>query len=407
MATIKEFVALRPVKELVSKVAELPYDVVTAEEAMTIASNNPYSFFHITRPEIDVTSSTNPYSLEVYKKGKENLSKLVSDNILIYDDREYLYLYTLQMNNHTQTGIVAGVSIDDYVNGIVKRHELTREEKETDRMNHINIVGAQTGLVYLFYKNNDNIQHYIRNAMQSAILYDFVANDGVRHIIRRIEDDNLVENIKDALRPLVLYIADGHHRAASAVRVGQERRKSGYNGSEAFNYFVATIFPHSELTILPYNRLVKDLNNYKFASFLEKLSESFTINEVDSGIVPRTHEIRMYCKGQWFALNYSKALPNSAVKRLDVSILQDEVLSPILGINDPRTDSRIEFIGGINSINQLIRLVDNGSFQVGFSLYPTSINELMDISDEGGIMPPKSTWFEPKLRDGLLIYVIG
>jgi uncharacterized protein (DUF1015 family) len=407
MAIITEFIALRPNKEFVSKVAELPYDVVSTDEARSLAQGNPFSFFHVTRPEIDLPAEHNPYAEDVYKKGKENLQKFISDGVLTFDDAAYLYLYTLTMGNHIQTGIVAGVSIDDYINGMVKKHELTREDKEIDRMNHINIVGAQTGLVYLFYENNDALQQLMRESIQSPVLYDFVATDGVQHTVRRIEDNLLAAKIKEALQPLVLYIADGHHRAASAVRVGLERRKSGYSGNEAFNYFVATIFPHSELQILPYNRVVKDFNNHDFRSFMNELSQSFSVEKIDSGIVTKPHEIRMYCDGQWYVLHYKKELPQNDVDRLDVAILQNVILAPILGILDPRRDSRIDFIGGVNAVNDLIARVDSGKFKVGFSLYPTSIKELMAISDKGGIMPPKSTWFEPKLRDGLLVHVIG
>ncbi|HOM09083.1 MAG TPA: DUF1015 family protein [Spirochaetota bacterium] len=407
MAIIKEFTALCPNQELVSKVAELPYDVVTTEEARSLAQGNPYSFFHITRPEVDLPANNNPYTNEVYRKGKENLQQFINSGVLLYDDAAYLYLYTLTMQNHQQTGIVAGVSIDDYINGIVKKHELTREDKEIDRMNHINIVGAQTGLVYLFYKNNDALQELMKESILSPVLYDFVAADGVQHTVRKIKDNLLAAKIKDALQPLVLYIADGHHRAASAVRVGLERRKSGFSGGEAFNYFVATIFPHSELQILPYNRVVKDLNNHDLRSFMNELSQSFLVEKSDSGIVAKPHEIRMYCDGQWYVLHYKKELPLNDVERLDVAILQNVILAPILGIQDPRRDSRIDFIGGVNAVNDLIALVNSGKFKIGFSLYPTSINELIAISDKGGIMPPKSTWFEPKLRDGLLVHVIG
>ncbi|MGB4269133.1 MAG: DUF1015 family protein [Spirochaetota bacterium] len=406
MAIINEFIALRPNKEFVSKVAELPYDVVSTDEARSLAQGNPYSFFHVTRPEIDLPAVHNPYAEDVYKKGKENLQKFINDGVLAYDDAAYLYLYTLKMGHHIQTGIVAGVSIDDYINGVVKKHELTREDKEIDRMNHINVIGAQTGLVYLFYKNNDALQKLMMESIPSPVLYDFIAADGVQHTIRRIEDTRLVAKIKEALHPLVLYIADGHHRAASAVRVGLERRKSGYSGDEAFNYFVATIFPHSELQILPYNRVVRDFNIHNFRTYMNELSQSFSVEKTDSGIVVKPHEIRMYCDGQWFVLHYKKELPQNDVDRLDVAILQNVILAPILDIQDPRRDFRIDFIGGINAVNDLIALVDSGKFKIGFSLYPTSINELMAISDKGGIMPPKSTWFEPKLRDGLLVHCI-
>lgn len=406
MATIKEFIALRPNKDSAAMVAELPYDVVTTEEARARAQNNPYSFFHITRPEIDFALGFNPYTEEVYRKGKQNLQQFINDGVLSYDDAAYLYLYTLKMGNHVQTGVVAGVSIDDYINGIVKKHELTREDKEIDRMNHINIVGAQTGLVYLFYKNNDTLQKLMNEAILSPVLYDFAADDGVMHTIRRVEDKRLLEKIKDAIQPLVLYIADGHHRAASAVRVGLERRKSGYSGVEPFNYFAATIFPHSELQILPYNRVIKDFNTYDFNCFMNALGEKFSIRESESGVAEKPHEIKMYCNRQWYVLHYKKDLPSNDVDRLDVAVLQNVILAPLLGIQDPRRDSRIDFIGGLNAIEELVNAVNSGKYKIGFSLYPTSIDDLMAISDKGGIMPPKSTWFEPKLRDGLLIHVI-
>lgn len=406
MATIKEFTALRPGKDVVTKVATLPYDVVTAQQAKKIAEDNPCSFFHVTRPEIDLPLSTNPYSDEVYKLGKKNLSKFIADGILVRDDKPYVYLYTLQIDNHKQTGIVAVVSIDDYINGIVKKHELTRKVKETDRMNHINIVGAQTGLVYLFYRDSNYLQNIMHNALSSPVLYDFVADDGVRHIIQRIEDDDYTQLVKQAFDDQILYIADGHHRAASSVRVGLQRREQGYTGSEPFNYFIAAIFPHSELNILPYNRVVKDLNNHDFETFMRLLSDSFVVQKADGGIAKNRQEIRMYYDHQWYALTFIKKLPINAVDALNVSILQNTILSPILGIKDPREDVRIDFVGGNNAITTMVELVDSGSYVLGFSLFPTSIDELMTISDRGEIMPPKSTWFEPKLRDGLLVYCI-
>ncbi|MCX8123084.1 MAG: DUF1015 family protein [Spirochaetes bacterium] len=407
MAIIKEFIALRPAKDYVSKVAELPYDVVTTEEAKALADANPLSFFHVTRPEVDLPLVHDTYTDEVYQKGKQNLQKFIIDGILAYDDGAYMYLYTLSMGNHKQTGIVAVVSIDDYVNGVVKKHELTREDKEIDRMNHIQVVGAQTGLVYLFYKNNDDLRTLMKQALHSPLLYDFIASDGVRHTVQRIDDKRLLSMIKDAMQPQVLYIADGHHRAASAVRVGMERRKSGYDGNEPFNYFVATIFPHSELQILPYNRVIKDLYTHDFTSFMSALAQNFSIEKSDNGVVSKPHEIKMYYHKQWFVLRYEKELPVNDVDRLDVALLQNMILAPLLGINDPRKDKRIDFVGGTDAVNEIIQLVDSGKFSIGFSLYPTSISDLMAVSDKGEIMPPKSTWFEPKLRDGLLVHVIG
>ena len=343
---------------------------------------------------------------DVYAKAAENFQLFQDKGWLVQDNKENYYIYAQTMNGKTQYGLVVGAYVPDYMNGIIKKHELTRKVKETDRMNHINIVGAQTGLVYLFYRDSNYLQNIMHNALSSPVLYDFVADDGVRHIIQRIEDDDYTQLVKQAFDDQILYIADGHHRAASAVRVGLQRREQGYTGSEPFNYFIAAIFPHSELNILPYNRVVKDLNNHDFETFMRLLADSFVIQKTDNGIAKNRQEIRMYYDHQWYTLTFVKKLPLDAVDALDVSILQNTILHPILGIKDPREDVRIDFVGGTNAISTMVELVDSDSYVLGFSLFPTSIDELMTISDRGEIMPPKSTWFEPKLRDGLLVYCI-
>ena len=407
MANIREFKGLRPIRDLAEKVAELPYDVISSEEARIISDKNPVSFFHITKPEVDLPSDMDVYSDNVYSKGKENLDRFIKEGTLIRDDKDNFYLYTLVMNGREQTGLVACVSIDDYINDIVKKHELTRKDKELDRMRHIDTLSAQTGLVFLLYREDGSRKDLFKQAMKVQPVYDFTAPDGIRHIFRVIGDDSIISSMRESFENTILYIADGHHRAASSVNIGLSRRKESNDDSTSeFNYFIATIFPHDELEILAYNRVIRDLNGLDREGFLKAIDSHYDC-EVESIDIPKNkHNVSMYLGGSWYTLKPKFSVPEDPIKGLDVKLLQDLVMDPILGINDPRTSKRIDFIGGIKGAGELKKLVDGGEFAVAFSMYPTSVDDLIRVSDSGGIMPPKSTWFEPKLRSGLIIHEI-
>jgi uncharacterized protein (DUF1015 family) len=408
MAIISEFRGLRPKKELVSQVAVLPYDVVSVEEARKIAQNNRTCFFHVTKPEIDFPNDVDMHDQAVFRHGKDYLAGLIKDNILVQDDTPFLYLYTQIMNGREQTGLIACVSIDDYRDKIIKKHELTREDKETERTRHTDIVNANTGQVFLIYRDSESKKELMKKAMQIAPEYDFASEDGVQQTIRVIRDQNLIESFKSAFKNDVLYIADGHHRAAAAVRVGMQRRKEnpGYTGKEEFNRFMAVIFPHSQLKILAYNRVVRDLNGMTKNQFIDALSEKFNVEKREASMPDSVHSICMYLEGSWYLLRPGFEPVNDPINSLDVKILQDIVLGPILGIKDPRTDKRIDFIGGLNSVAELQKRVDSGTHKVAFSMFPTTLDQLLRVSDTDGIMPPKSTWFEPKLRSGIVVHLL-
>jgi len=406
MATIKEFRGLRPKQGLEEKVAELPYDVISSEEAREIAVRNEYSFFHVTKPEVDLPAEVDLYDDRVYAKGKANLERFIADGTLSRDDSENLYLYSLVMEGRTQTGLVACVSIDDYINDTVKKHELTRKDKELDRTNHIDRLGAQTGLVFLLYEEDGSRTGLFRKAMAEKPVYDFTTSDGIRHTFRVINDPSLIRSLKESFSGTTLYIADGHHRAASSVTVGLKRREAAGGKNGEYGYFIATIFPHNELSILAYNRVVRDLNGMDSDGFLKAVMERFKCEKSGSDRPASKHNVSMYLDGEWYTLTPNFPIPDDPIESLDVKLLQDYILDPILGIQDPRTSKRIDFIGGIKGPGELKRLVDGGGFAVAFSLYPTSVMDLMKVSDSGGIMPPKSTWFEPKLRSGLIIHEI-
>ena len=408
MALIKSFNAIRPVKELAEKVAELPYDVMDSAEAREIASGNEYSFFHVTKAEIGMPTGTNIYDPSVYAAARDNLNEFIKKRTLVQDDEPMLYLYTQLMNGRAQTGLAACVSIDDYIAERVKKHELTREDKEKDRTLHIDISEANTGLVFLIYREDGSKKDLFERCMAIVPEYDFIAADGVRHTVRVIRDKELAKAFEKAFANDILYIADGHHRAASAVRVGRQRREAnpGFTGSEEFNFFLAVIFPDTELAILPYNRVIKDLNGYTEESFMERLRRSFDVKNDGFKAPVKRGNVSMYLKGRWYTLTPLFPVKDDPIDSLDVKILQDNLLQPILGINDPRTDKRIKFVGGIRGTGELEKLIDSGENSVAFSMYPTSIAELMSVADAGKIMPPKSTWFEPKLRDGLLVHSI-
>ena len=408
MALIKSFNAIRPVKELADRVAELPYDVVDSAEARQIASDNECSFFYITKAEIGMPPETNIYDSSVYEAARDNLNEFIKKGRLVQDDEPLLYLYTLLMDGRSQTGLAACVSIDDYMAERVKKHELTREDKEKDRTLHIDISEANTGLVFLIYREDGSKRPLFERGLTIAPEYDFTAPDGVRHTIRLIRDRELIKSFEDAFAGDILYIADGHHRAASAVRVGRQRREADpdFTGGEEFNFFLSVIFPDNELAILPYNRAVKDLNGYTEDLFMDRLYRSFDVKDDGFKTPVKRGNISMYFKGRWYTLAPLFPIKDDPVDSLDVKILQDHLLQPILGIDNPRTDERIKFIGGIRGTRELEKLVDSGENAVAFSMYPTSIHELMKVADAGKIMPPKSTWFEPKLRDGLLVHSI-
>lgn len=409
MAVIRKFKAIRPTSEMAEAVAALPYDVVNSEEAREMTKDKPYSFLHVDKAEIDLPVGTDIYSPQVYAKAKENLDKLVSDGILVQDNKPMLYVYELTMDGRSQTGLVACTSIDEYLNGIIKKHELTREDKEQDRIRHVDICNANTGPIFLAYRTVDEISAIIENVKKNAPVYDFTAEDGIKHRAWVIDNDETANKLIELFKAVPnLYIADGHHRNASAAKVGLKRRAEhpDYTGDEEFNYYLAVIFPSDQLKIMDYNRVVKDLNGMTSEEFMNKLAEKFDIHEAEGKAKPeKQYDFGMYLDKKWYMLTAKENLRvNDAVAGLDVSILQDNVLIPILGIGDIRTDKRIDFVGGIRGLGELERRVDSGEMKVAFAMYPTSIDQLMTIADENKIMPPKSTWFEPKLRSGLFIH---
>lgn len=408
MSNIKEFRALRPKKNLVKKIAELPYDVVSSEEAREIAYENQYSFYHISKPEIDLSPEVNIYDDIVYETGRKNLTKFIENGYLLQDKKPALYLYSQIMNGKQQDGLVACVSIDDYISNRIRKHELTREDKERDRTKHIEWLNAQTGPVFLFFKENSSKKILYEKAFMIEPVYDFAASDGIRHIVRLIDDTGLIDAFKKCFEPDIFYIADGHHRAASATNVALKRRKinPAYTGNEEFNWFLAVIFPHDQLQILAYNKAVKDLNGHTKEEYLGKISQIFTLKKTGIKSPQALHQFSMYLDFEWYTLVPAFNISNDPIDGLDVQILQNKLLEPVLGIKDPRTDQRITFIGGIRGTQELERLVDSGEYQVAFSLHPTPIEQLIAVADADKIMPPKSTWFEPKLRSGLFVHLL-
>ena len=409
MAVVKPFICIRPAKEHAAEVAALPYDVYNRKEACAAVKGNPLSFLNIDRAETQFSDDVDTYADCVYEKARELLDSQIADGIYVTDAGDNYYLYELTMDGRSQTGIVACCSIDDYVNGVIKKHENTREEKELDRIRHVDTVNAQTGPIFLAYRQNIALKEIVAEEKTKPALYDFVSDDGIRHRVWRIDGADRTDAIEAAFAAIPsTYIADGHHRAASAVKVGLKRRTKhpGYTGEEPFNYFLSVLFPDEELMILPYNRVVRDLNGMSTEQFFEKLKEKFELEEIGKEPYAPVQKgtFGMYLDGTWYAL---KILPQyrsaDPVKGLDVSILQDHILAPVLGIGDPRTDQRIDFIGGIRGLKELERRVGE-DMEVAFSMYPTSIEELLSVADAGLLMPPKSTWFEPKLRSGLFIH---
>jgi len=408
VAVIRPFRALRPRADRAELVASVPYDVVNTDEARALAGGNPLSFLHVSRPEIDLTPDTDIHSDAVYRKAVENFEKLISNCPLEKEAEPSLYLYRLIMGDHEQAGIVAVCSIDEYDNGTIRKHERTRRDKEDDRTRHMLMLKAQTGPVFLTYRSRAEIDEQVAAAINAEPLFDLTAVDGVRHTIWRLDQtDSLVKSFESV--PL-LYIADGHHRAASASRARAELKEQSFahTGKEDYNYFLTVIFPDSQVQILAYNRTVHDLNGLTKEEFLDEIRSQFTIAENASPEPPQRGHWSMYLDGKWYGLQLSPAAtqPAGTVQGLDVSILQDRLLDPILGIKDVRTDKRVDFIGGLRGTKELERLVNEGKAAVAFSLFPTTVEELLMVSDANEIMPPKSTWFEPKLRDGLLSHLI-
>ena len=411
MATVRPFQCVRPNKEVVSRVAALPYDVYNRTEAKEVVKKEPLSFLNIDRAETQFDDSVDTYAPCVYEKASEMLHEWMDNGTFIKDEANCYYVYELIMNGRSQTGIVACSSIDDYQNNIIKKHENTRADKELDRITHVDTCSAQTGPIFLAYRSKEEINVIVDAVMKTEPLYAFTSDDGVTHNVWKIADASDVGKIQDAFAKIQeIYIADGHHRAASAVKVGLKRREEnpGYTGEEEFNYFLSVLFPHDQLMIMDYNRTVKDLNGYSKEEFFEKIREHFDLEEMSGKASPaKKAEFTMYLDKKWYRLTAKKELQDitDAVASLDVSLLQDYLLGPILGIQDPRTDKRIDFIGGIRGLEELERRAD-GDMMVSFAMYPTSITELFDVADAKKLMPPKSTWFEPKLRSGIFIHEI-
>ena len=410
MAVIKPFECVRPNEKDAARVAALPYDVYNRQEAVCEVKREPLSFLKIDRAETQFDDSTDTYAPEVYAKAKELFEEALADKIFITDTDKTYYIYALTMDKRTQTGIVACASIDDYLNNVIKKHENTRADKEVDRITHVDTLSAQTGPIFLAYRADSVINDAVKKTKENKALYDFISPDGIRHQVWKMTDITLVENVRKAFEGIdSVYIADGHHRAASAVKVGLKRRQEnpGYTGNEEFNYFLSVLFPDEELMILPYNRVVKDLNGYTQEEFLNKIKENFDIAESDKQVSPdKKGTFGMYLGGKWYKLTAHKdIMSDDPVDGLDVAVLQDNLLAPVLGIGDPKTDKRIDFVGGIRGLSELEKRCREDCV-VAFSMYATSIAELFAVADAGKLMPPKSTWFEPKLRSGLFIHRI-
>ncbi len=414
MANIKPFKGLRPRKEYASKIASPPYDVINSREARKYVKHNPISFLHVVKPEIDLPEDTDLYSDAVYRKGKENLNMLIEKGYLIREMTPSFYIYRQKMGEHVQTGVVAAASCEEYKKNIIKKHELTREDKEIDRAKHIEVLNANTGPVFLTYRAKKEIDDIIEKLTDRKPEYDFTSEDGIQHTLYVISAPEEVSLIIDSFREIdTLYIADGHHRSAAAVRVMEKMKKAdkNYSPEKEYNYFLSVIFPHNQMYVMDYNRVVKDLNGNSSSDFVEKLSKTFHISEFNENrpYKPgKKGEFGMYLEGKWYRLTTKdEFISDDPVESLDVSILQNNVLSPILGIKNPRTDKRIHFVGGIRGLKELEQLVNSGEYKVAFALFPTSLNDLLSVADAGKIMPPKSTWFEPKLRSGLVIHELS
>lgn len=410
MAVIRPFAGIRPCQEKADKIAALPYDVYNRQEAKKVVEQNPESFLKIDRAETQFEDSVGTYENKVYQRAHDTLWEMVEKGDFIREEKPCYYIYELTMEGRVQTGIVACASIDDYLSGTIKKHENTRAEKEADRICHVDVCNAQTGPIFLAYRANAVIRDMVNAKKQDLPLYDFVSEDGIRHRVFVIEEEEQIKTIQETFEKIgEIYIADGHHRAASAVKVGLKRREShpGFTGEEEFNYFLSVLFPDEELMIMDYNRVVKDLNGLSPADFLNKVNDIFEVEKLDSQEKPKKKgQVSMYLEGNWYLLTIKEEdKSNDPVEGLDVSLLQKLLLQPVLGIENPKTDGRIDFVGGIRGLGELEKRVSEDC-KVAFAMYPTSIGELFGVADAGKLMPPKSTWFEPKLRSGLFIHEI-
>lgn len=413
MAKIRPFRALRPPVALADKVAALPYDVMNTEEARAMAAGNPYSFLRISRPEVDLGSEIDIHSEPVYLKGRENLARFITDGVLLQDPEEYYYVYRQIMCGVTQTGLVVCSDVGDYQSGVIKKHELTRADKEEDRVKHIDFLDANDEPVFYTYRHVPEIDRIIKGIVSASPEYDFTTGDGVSHTLWVVSEQGTIAQLTELFASIpCLYVADGHHRSAAASRVRDMRKSSNsaHNGTEEYNSFLTVIFPDNELNIMPYNRAVKDLNGHSLAEFMAHVARCFEITPLTERLEAlQRHTFGMYLSGRWYELSAREGSFDAAdpVGCLDVSILQNNLLSPVLGIRNPRTDQRIHFVGGIRGAAELERLVDSEEFEVAFSLFHTTIEELMSLADADKIMPPKSTWFEPKLRSGLFVHLLS
>ena len=410
MSKVRAFRAYRPRPDLASQVASFPYDVINSEEARELAAGNPYTFLHVGKPEIDLDPSVPLYDDRVYQKGRDNLYALIRDGVLIHDDKPHLYVYQQKMGDHVQAGIVGLCSVKEYEEDLIKKHEFTRKDKEDDRTRHVRDQNANAEPVFLTYQARKDIDRIVDQVRAQKPLYDIVTSDGIGHTVWSVEDDGWRSQLETLFLAVpALYVADGHHRTAAAVRTGQALRQTSpsHTGEEPFEYFMAVVFPHDQLQIMDYNRVVKDLNGLTPEAFLRKVSEKFDVSDAPGPKPEAKTTFGMYLGGKWYRLSAKPGTypAGDPVKGLDVSILQDNLLAPVLGIADPRTDKRVDFVGGIRGMKELEKRVDEG-WAVAFSLFPTSLDQLMAVADSGQVMPPKSTWFEPKLRSGLLVRLI-
>lgn len=412
MVKVRPFHGLRPAKELAEKIASRPYDVLDSDEARELVKENPLSFLRIVKPEVDLEPSIDLYDRSVYEQGARNLRRLMENGAMIQEELPIFYFYRQIMGDHSQVGLVATVSAQDYRNNLIKKHEFTRKVKEEDRIRHIETQNAQCGPVFLTYPDVpelDSLQDRICDTTDPE--YDFSAPDGIRHTLWLVNDDDDIEMIESIFsRVPSLYVADGHHRSAAGTIIAERRQKnnSGHTGNEEYNYFLAVIFPKSQMKILPYNRVVADLNGNTVDEFIDRVKENFTVSESSNSSPIQNLMYSMYLGSKWYSLEPRKgSFPaDDPVKSLDASILQENLLNPVLGIDDPRTSEKIKFVGGIRGTEELERLVNSGKYSVAFSLFPTSIDQLINVADSGNVMPPKSTWFEPKLRSGMVVHIL-
>lgn len=412
VATVRPFKGVRPVPELAQRVAAKPYDVLNSDEARAEAAGNPVSFLHVGKPEIDLPPDTHLYDERVYQMGKANLQKLIADGVLKEDRSPSLYLYAQTMGEHTQYGIVGCASVEEYLNDTIKKHEHTRKDKEDDRTKHVKVTHAHSGPIFLTYPAQPSIDAIVDRVKSAKPVYDFRADDGIGHQLWVIDDRQTIDAIaSEFARVRYLYVADGHHRSAAAARVGKEMADAnpGHRGDEEYNFFLAVLFPHNQLRIMDYNRVVKDLNGKTQEQFMAEVRKHFAVKDSFAPVKPsHKGDFGLYLGGQWYTLTANDALfeVTDPVEKLDVSILQKYLLAPVLGIDDPRTNKRIDFVGGIRGLKELEKRVNSREMTVAFSLHPTSIGELFAIADAGQVMPPKSTWFEPKLRDGIVVHML-